>query len=232
MSDNLKLDGVSLKHRSGFSFFSKQNSGYLLKNISLEIPSGQVLGIAGRNGAGKSTLLKLIAKVYKPSEGVVTYPENCVPMLMSLHAGFMGHLSGFENVKLLSMLYGLDRDEANQVCKQVHLESGLNEKFFVPVCTYSSGMQARLSFTLATSLESDLLLVDETLSVGDQKFRKTAMEKMKLMVRSEKTVVLVSHNLATLKSLSDKIAILDYGELKGFGDPSETIETYKRMLEK
>ncbi|AIY64601.1 ABC transporter ATP-binding protein [Pseudoalteromonas piratica] len=175
-----------------------------LENVNLDIYKGETLGIEGRNGSGKSTLLKLLAGIYEPEKGSIERFGNHVS-LQTLSAGFDVELSGEDNALIGAMLLGHSRKEAKVKRHEIQELSELGDKFFEPVKTYSAGMRARLGFATAITMNTDVLLIDEVLGVGDAAFRRKAERIIKQKTMSDMTVVIVSHSRATLEALSDRI---------------------------
>ena len=190
------------------------NEFWALKDVSFELKKGERLGILGLNGAGKSTLLKVIAGVYKPTKGSVQRYGHMAPMI-ELGAGFDPNYTGRDNIFLYGSVLGF---------------SELGEFIDVPIKNYSSGMKARLGFSIATVVEPEILILDEVLSVGDAKFRKKCEKKMKKMFDHGVTVLFVSHSLAQVKRLCNKAIILEHGQLIAKGDIDDVVEIYEKKI--
>ena len=205
----------------------KQRKFYALKNISIEVDAGEVFGVIGHNGAGKSTMLKLFARVLPPSLGKIEIFGNVAPLL-ELGAGFHQELSGRENVFLNGAILGYSHDEMKSKFDSIVEFSGLNEFIDAPIRTYSSGMWARLGFAVATATRPDILLVDEVLAVGDENFQKKCFDRIELFRKEGTTIVIVAHNMQTIKEKCARVSWLDHGEIKFIGDPEEAIDKYRK----
>lgn len=201
-----------------------------VKNISFDVEKGEILGIIGKNGSGKSTMLRSIAGIFKPDEGEIDLKGNSVS-LMSIGVGFNDQVSGRENIILSGMLLGFSKEEMLQKMDAIVEFAEIGEFIDMPVKTYSSGMYSKLAFAITANLETDIILVDEVLSVGDAKFKKKSYLKMKsLIMDSHKTVVMVSHDLSTIKELCNKVLWIHDGELKKLGKPEEVIAEYNEFM--
>lgn len=207
------------------------NEFWALKNISFELKKGDRLGILGLNGAGKSTLLKVIAGVYKPTTGTVTRKGHIAPMI-ELGAGFDPNYTGRENIYLYGSVLGFSREFLNSKYDEILEFSELGEFIDVPIKNYSSGMRARLGFSIATVVEPDILILDEVLSVGDARFRKKCEKKMQRMFDHGVTVLFVSHSLAQVQRLCNKGILLEHGEMLAYGDIDEVAEMYQAKVDK
>lgn len=196
-----------------------------LNDISFEIHRGETIGVIGRNGAGKSTMLRLIAGILEPDGGRIVNHGARVSLL-SLGVGFVPHLSGRQNAMLSGMLLGLRRNEIAQRMDAIMEFSDLGVFFDQPLHTYSSGMRARLGFSVAIQVDSDILLIDEVLGVGDEEFRIKSTAEMKRLIKSDKTVVLVSHSLPTVKELCDNVIWIEGGVVKAAGDTETLLKLY------
>ena len=205
------------------------NEFWALKNINFELNKGDRLGILGLNGAGKSTLLKIIAGVYKPTTGKVTRHGHIAPMI-ELGAGFDPNYTGKENIFLYGSVLGFSREFLESKYEEILEFSELGDFIDVPIKNYSSGMRARLGFSIATVVEPEILILDEVLSVGDAKFRKKCEKKMKGMFDHGVTVLFVSHSLEQVKRLCNKAILLEHGELIAQGDIQEVAAIYDSML--
>ena len=226
----ISLQNVSMSYgvREGIFKWSKHTP---LNDVSFDLHRGETVGIIGRNGAGKSTLLRLIAGILKPDSGCIINHSARVSLL-ALGVGFVPHLTGRQNAMLSGILLGLRRSEIAQKMDAIIEFSGLGHFIDQPLQTYSSGMRARLSFSVAIQVDPDVLLIDEVLGVGDEEFRTKSTSEMKRLINSEKTVVLVSHNLPTLKELSDKLFWIENGRIQHQGDVECVISKYVRSLKK
>ena len=205
------------------------NEFWALKNINFELEKGDRLGILGLNGAGKSTLLKIIAGVYKPTTGKVTRHGHIAPMI-ELGAGFDPNYTGRENIFLYGSVLGFSREFLESKYEEILEFSELGDFIDVPIKNYSSGMRARLGFSIATVVEPEILILDEVLSVGDAKFRKKCEKKMQGMFDHGVTVLFVSHSLEQVKRLCNKAILLEHGELVAQGDIQDVAAIYDSML--
>jgi len=197
-----------------------------LDSISLEIKKGKKIGLIGRNGSGKSTLMRILAGIYEPTSGSIEINSNSVSLL-SLGVGFDIHASGVDNIYLGSMLNGMSKKQVDSVVEDIIVFSELGDQIYNPYKTYSSGMRARLGFAIAVHSNPEVLLLDEVLSVGDFEFQRKSRQKMEELIQSgEKTVVIASHNMDTIKDVCDEAIWLDFGKILGYGDPKSTIKQY------
>lgn len=203
---------------------------WALKDVSFSLHEGERIGILGLNGAGKSTLLKVIAGVFKPTEGKVVRNGKIVPLL-ELGAGFDKNYTGRENIYLYGSVLGYSRNYMDAKYDQIVKFSGLGEFIDVPIKNYSSGMKSKLGFAIATIAEPEILILDEVLSVGDRKFRKKSERRILDMMENGTAVLFVSHSLAQVQRICNKAMILDHGQLVAFGDVDEIAELYTQMTE-
>ena len=220
-----KLTGRFRQSRRGKRFFRA------LDGVDLEVERGQVLGIIGPNGAGKSTLLRVIAGIYAPDGGSVS-TRGRVSLLAGVGTGFQRDLTGTENIHLNASIMGLSRAETERLMPDIIAFSGIQSHMGQPLRTYSSGMRARLGFAIAAHLEPEILLIDEVLSVGDSAFRERSSERIMQMVKGDATVVIVSHNTATLKQMCDRVVFLANGLFQTDGSEIDsTLRAYDDWTE-
>ncbi|MBR5368830.1 MAG: ABC transporter ATP-binding protein [Lachnospiraceae bacterium] len=224
--DSLKEYFIRLVHRN-----LKYKEFWALKDVTFSIRKGDRVGILGLNGAGKSTLLKVIAGVLKATEGTVTVKESVVPLL-ELGAGFDKDYTGAENIYLYGSMLGYKRDFIREKFDEIVKFSELGDFINVPVKNYSSGMRARLGFSIATIVDPQILILDEVLSVGDAKFKKKSANKLKKMMKSGVTVLLVSHQCDQVRSICNKAIILEHGRLIASGKAEEICDQYEEMINK
>ena len=203
---------------------------WALKDVSFSLHEGERIGILGLNGAGKSTLLKVIAGVFKPTEGKVVRNGKIVPLL-ELGAGFDKNYTGRENIYLYGSVLGYSRKYMDEKYNQIVKFSGLGEFIDVPIKNYSSGMRSKLGFAIATIAEPEILILDEVLSVGDRKFRRKSERRILKMMENGTAVLFVSHALAQVQRICNKAMILDHGQMIAFGDVDEIAELYTQMTE-
>lgn len=222
------LQDVSIRYKRSGNIFRRSSYHDALKSVSFNIYPGETLGIIGSNGSGKSTLLRLISGVIKPDSGQIINHGASVSLLV-LQAGFNPHLNGRDNAILNGMLQGFSRKDVENNLTAIHEYSELGDFFYEPIRTYSTGMRARLGFSISITLKPDLLLIDEVLSVGDSQFKKKAEETMAQKIRSDQTVVLVSHTPAQIKRLCDRAVLLDSGFSKAEGDPDDILRIYENL---
>ena len=208
------------------AFKSMRKSSFTaLKDISFEVFAGETIGVIGINGAGKSTILGLLAGVLKPSSGQVIIDGRIAPLL-ELGAGFHPELSGRENILLNGILLGMLKREVEEKSDAIIEFSELEEFIDQPIRTYSSGMLARLGFSVAVYCNPDILLVDEVLAVGDQDFQKKCIEKMLVFKQERKTIVFVSHNSDEILKVCDRAIWIDQGIVYRDGQPDQVINEY------
>ena len=216
---------IALDHVTKY-FWTKQGKRYILKDVTLTIPDGNV-GILGRNGAGKSTLMRMLGRIEFPNHGTITSP-NSFSWPLGLSGGFVGNMTGKANVKFVCRLYGLDDDAIAKVIDYVRDFSELGEYFEMPIKTYSSGMKGRLSFGLSLSFDFDYMLIDETLSVGDARFRKKAQTALRKKIESCH-ILLVSHDMKTLQELCQTGLLVHDGQLHYYEDVADAIDRYNEI---
>lgn len=201
------------------------NKYWALKDVSFDVYHGETLGVIGRNGAGKSTLLRVLADIISPDRGRVQR-NGCSVAMLSLQLGFIPHLTGRENAILSGMLMGLRRFEVEKVMEAIIDFSELEEFIDEPVRNYSAGMRARLGFSVAFQADPDVLLVDEVLGVGDVEFRRKSAQAMREKIKSNKTVVLVSHTPQSVRELCDRAVWIDQGVSQCDGSVEEVMGEY------
>jgi len=239
-ADVVRMTGVSFRYR-------RQNEGltslkeyairrlqgrvrvrdvWAVRDIDLNVRRGEVFGIVGRNGAGKSTLLRLAAGVLRPTSGRVVVHGWPVTPLLEIGAGFHHDLTGRENVYLNATLLGHSKHEVDARYESIVDFAELAEVMDEPLRTYSSGMTARLGFSVATAWEPNVLLVDEVLAVGDEAFRKKCEARIEEFRRRSATVLLVSHQSSQLLAISSRVAWVDEGRIRAIGDPQDVVTKY------
>jgi len=202
---------------------------WALEHIDMKIPKGKTVGFIGRNGSGKSTLLKLISRILYPDGGSIT-ANGKISTLIELGSGFHPELTGRENVYINASILGFSREEVNKKFDEIVDFSGLEGFIDRPVKTYSSGMYVRLGFSVAINIDPDILLVDEVLAVGDEAFQKKCIRKINQLKKEGKTIVFVSHDLASVEQLCDYVYLLHNGKLVKEGKPVDAISEYHRLL--
>lgn len=216
--------------KSGIKNLLNAKEFHAVKDVSFEIPKGQILGICGKNGSGKSTLLRAIAGIFSADTGTIDLHGNTISLL-SIGVGFQRRLSGYENIFLSGLLLGYSEEQINEKLDEIIEFSELGDFIYKPVNSYSSGMYSKLAFAITAILETDIMLIDEVLSVGDVRFRQKSYNKMKELISDEnRTVIIVSHSSRTLKSLCDRVIWINDGVLKGDGDPEEIVDKYEEYM--
>lgn len=247
MTDNLlDVQGVSKKFRRGELYDSLRDlmpavtrrlfrrervqdidhrEFWALQDVSFNVKRGEAFGIIGGNGAGKSTILKLLTNIMRPTKGSI-HVAGRVSALIEVSAGFHQDLTGRENIYLNGAILGMTREEVRQRFDAIVAFSGLEEFLDTPVKRYSSGMFARLGFSVAAHVDPDILLVDEVLSVGDYLFQHKCIERMNTVIASGATVIFVSHNLRAVANLCQRSLLLERGQVRMIGPTEEVIRTY------
>ena len=225
----IEVANVGVSYRKSNNPFSKDKY-WALKDISFDVYAGETLGILGRNGAGKSTLLRLLAKIISPDKGSIHFELGVRSALLALQVGFSGQLTGKQNILMSGMLLGVSRQSMLEGMASIIEMAGLGEFIDQPVRTYSSGMRARLGFAIAIFSDPDVILLDEVLGVGDAAFRKQSSQLIKEKIKSDKTVILVSHNPATIRSLCDRAVWIEGGVIREEGFVVEVADAYEKSF--
>lgn len=201
-----------------------------VRGVSFSVRKGEILGIVGKNGSGKSTMLRAIAGIFSPDEGSIDLHGNSV-QLLSIGVGFQKKLTGRENILLSGMLLGFSEEQVREKMDDIIKFANLGKFIDMPVKTYSSGMHSKLAFSITAILESDIMLIDEVLSVGDAKFKKKSFNKMKELISNEdRTVLIVSHNSQTIRQLCTSVLWLHEGELRMIGETEEVLTAYEEFM--
>lgn len=201
-----------------------------VKHVSFKVKKGEILGLIGKNGSGKSTMLRAIAGIFSPNSGTIDLHGNSVSLL-SIGVGFQTALTGRENVLLSGMLLGFSEAQVRERMDEIIEFSELGKFIDSPVRTYSSGMHSKLAFSITAILETDIILIDEVLSVGDARFKKKSYAKMKeLISAADRTVVIVSHESKTIRDLCDKVVWINDGELVQYGETAEVMKAYEEFM--
>lgn len=220
--------------RNIFSFkkydhLQRDNEFYALKDVSFEIKSGDCVGILGRNGAGKSTILKLISRITLPTDGELSLSGR-VASLLEVGSGFHHELSGHDNIFLLGAILGMSSQEVSTKIQEIIDFAEIGEFIYEPVKFYSSGMSLRLAFAIGVSLDSEIFIIDEALSVGDANFQKKCLDKLNTIINSGKTIVFVSHDIKQVEKICNKTLVMKHGQVEYYGDTVEGIKHYEALL--
>lgn len=228
--DYKDLSHMSLHQSLAKDGVRKANVVHAVKDISFCVNQGEILGIVGRNGSGKSTLLRSIAGIFQPDEGIIDTKGNRVS-LMAIGIGFNGNNTGRENILKSGMLLGCELNYVKAHMDEIIDFSELGDFIDRPVRTYSSGMYSKLSFAVTAILDTDIMLVDEVLSVGDERFRKKSYKKMEELMLSDRTVLIVSHATNTLQQFCDKVLWINEGEYVMLGETEEVLCEYDKFMQ-
>ena len=209
----------------------KRNDFRAVDGISFSVEEGEVVGIVGKNGSGKSTLLKTIANIFSPDEGIIKANDKSIALL-ALGAGFNMALSGRENIYLSGMLLGFSKIKIDNNLEQIIEFSELGDFIERPVRTYSSGMVSKLAFSITAIMEADIILIDEVLSVGDARFKKKSLSRIReIIMDNSKTVLIVSHSLETLRESCTKVMWIEAGKIKEFGEVDKVLGQYAEYMQ-
>ncbi len=201
-----------------------------VKGVSFDVHKGEIVGLVGQNGSGKSTTLRCLAGIISPDEGSVNLFNNSVSLL-AIGVGFQKELTGRVNIMLSGLLMGFTEKEIEAKMDEIIEFSELGKYIDKPVSSYSSGMHSRLAFAITATLDTEILLIDEIFSVGDARFKKKSKKKMKeLIMDKDRTVIMISHGLETLRSMCDRIIWLHQGEIKMMGKPDEVLDKYNEFM--
>ncbi|HIU11406.1 MAG TPA: ABC transporter ATP-binding protein [Candidatus Onthocola stercorigallinarum] len=207
----------------------KKSDFWALRHVTFNVEKGDVVGLIGANGAGKSTLLKVVSGVMKPTEGTVEVDGVISPMI-ELGAGFDGDLTARENIYLNGAILGYSKEFLDEKFDEIVEFSELEDFLDVPVKNFSSGMVAKLAFSISTVVDPEILIVDEILSVGDIKFQEKSKNKMMSMIKGGTTVLYVSHSLESIKELCNKVVWLDHGKVVKIGETKEVCDAYANKV--
>jgi len=237
MKFNLGIEATSIKE-TFISLFDKKrrkrkdrNEFWALKNVNFEVKKGEVVGIIGSNGAGKSTTLKIVSGVMKPTEGTVEVDGVISPMI-ELGAGFDAELTARENIFLNGAILGYSKKFLEQKFDEIVEFSELKDFLDVPIKNFSSGMTAKLAFSIATIVNPEILIVDEILSVGDMRFQEKSKKKMMEMINGGTTVLYVSHSLQSIRDLCSKVIWLEHGQIVMAGKADKVCDAYYKAQTK
>ena len=235
----IEVKDVHVRYRSMKSFSLRKSLGQIrqrrdsyeaLRGVSFTVPKGKIIGIIGKNGSGKSTLLKTIAGVFSPDEGTIDTFGNRLSLL-AIGIGFQTMLSGYENIFLSGLLLGFTEKEIRARLPEIIEFSELGDFIYKPVQTYSSGMHSKLAFSITAFLDTEIILIDEVLSVGDMSFREKSYAKRKEIIsHKDKTVMIVSHSNASILELCDDVLWIHDGLVKEYGPAAEVVENYEGFM--
>jgi ABC-type polysaccharide/polyol phosphate transport system ATPase subunit len=212
-----------------FPFFHRKHTDfYAIRDFNLAVKTGDILGIIGRNGSGKSTLMKLVAGVIQPTKGSINVRGNLVPLL-ELGSGFHREFTGYENIYFYTAVLGYPKNKVLEKTAEIIEFADIGEFIHQPLKNYSSGMKARLAFSVSVNIDPDILILDEVLSVGDVNFKEKSYEKIKEFFDQKKTILFVSHSMESIRTLCNRAIIIDKGKLIMDGDPASVTEKYHSM---
>ena len=233
--DHVSIDYIDISHMSLAKSLrrdgaKKASRVRAVNDISFEVHHGEILGIVGRNGSGKTTLLRSVAGIFQPDEGTIDTHGNRVS-LMAIGIGFNANNTGRENILKSGMLLGCELEYIKSRMDEIIDFSELGEFIDRPVRTYSSGMYSKLSFAVTAILDTDIMLIDEILSVGDEKFRKKSFKKMQELMLSDRTVLIVSHATNTLKEFCDRVLWINDSQFVMIGDTEEVLREYDKSMQ-
>lgn len=240
MGNAIEVRNLSIYYKNIQSYSIKQSLFRLkkakaerfqaVKNVSFDVEQGKILGIIGKNGSGKSTMLNALAGIFAPDEGTIDLKGHSVSLL-SIGVGFQKAMTGRENILLSGMLLGFSEEFVRSKMDEIIEFASIGKFIDMPVRTYSSGMYSKLAFSITAILETDIMLIDEVLSVGDQRFKKKSYAKMRSLISNkDRTVVIVSHNLSTLETLCDEVMWMNDGEIVKIGEPHAVLEEYVEFM--
>ena len=236
----IEVENLCISYRGLKSYSIKQNLLHgkrsraeefqAVKNVSFRVEKGEIVGLIGKNGSGKSTMLRAIAGIFSPNSGTINLHGHSVSLL-SIGVGFQKELSGRDNILLSGMLLGFSEEQIREHMDEIIQFSELDKFIDAPVRTYSSGMHSKLAFSITAVLETDIILIDEVLSVGDSRFKKKSYAKMKELISdTNRTVVIVSHDMKTIRDLCSKVLWINDGEMVQFGDTETVLEAYDAYM--
>ena len=221
--------GHTLKEKLLFHNRNRHEKRVILKNISFDVRKGESIGLIGRNGCGKSTLLKMLTRIYYPNKGSIKVTGR-VSSLIELGAGFHPDMTGRENIYINASIFGLSKKEIDQRLESIIEFSEIRDFIDNPVRTYSSGMYMRLAFSVAISVDADILLIDEILAVGDANFQAKCFNKLKELKKEGITIVLVSHSMQSIVEFCDRCIWIEKGSIMGDGSTKEISTKYLQYM--
>lgn len=224
-----KNQGFLANMISAFSSFREKNTVDVLRDVSLTVASGEILGVIGDNGNGKSTLLRVIAGIYQPDEGVVVIRGKIIS-LINLLVGLKDRLTMRENIFLMGSLFGMSQEEIKNKLEEIVTFSGFTDFINTKIYQFSNGMMQRLVFSIAVHANPDILLLDEVFEVGDEDFKEKSANKIKEIVEHGSCVILVSHDMEMINKYCDRVALMQRGRLITVGNPQEVTEKYAKSF--
>jgi lipopolysaccharide transport system ATP-binding protein len=225
MQPLIELKDVCLQYKIKGNLFTKNKYYDALKNINLKIYPGEIIGIIGKNGSGKSSLLKILSGVIQPTSGEIIN-HGFSTSLLTIGAGFDNNLSGRDNAILSGMLQGLESQKIKSKLNEIHGYSELGDFFYESVRTYSTGMRARLGFSIANTINSDVILIDEILSVGDDSYKQKTRKTIEKKINSGQTIILVSHQINQIRNLCNKVCYINSDKKIVNGEKESVLSLY------
>ena len=225
------LQNIGMCYKKAASLPWKGNKFWALHDVSFQVKRGQTVGIIGRNGAGKSSLLKVMAGIIKPDKGIITRAKVTITM-QSLGAGFDPRLTGRQNIFLNGLLLGMEKKHIQKCVDEIIALADIGDFIDEPIKHYSSGMRSRLGFSIAYYVDADVILIDEALATGDQAFKEKASVLIKEKIKSDRTVILVSHSISTVEELCDRAIQIENGHTLSELPVEKTIKRYIEMQKK
>lgn len=236
----IEIDDLCIRYRNIQKYSIKKNLLKLKKveeeefeavsHVSFKVEKGEILGLIGKNGCGKSTMLKALAGIFAPDCGTIDLKGNTVSLL-AIGLGFQPEMTGRDNIFLSGMLLGFSESFIQEKLDEIIEFAELGNFIDKPVRMYSSGMYSKLAFAITATLETDIMLIDEVLAVGDERFKKKSYAKMKELIGNEdRTVVIVSHSISTLTELCDKVMWMHDGKIVKIGEPTEVLKEYQEFM--
>lgn len=224
------LSGVTIQ-KNFFQRHKRRDTFTAIDHLSFEVEKGEIFGLIGRNGSGKSTLLKALGGMMSPDSGTIDLRKQSVALL-AIGVGFKLDMTGRENIYIAGLLLGFSQKQIKQKEQEIIDFAELGDFIDMPVRTYSSGMHSRLGFAITATLETDIVLIDEVLSVGDERFQRKSYEKMKELISNrEKTVMLCSHNRTVMEEVCDRVLWIDHGKAVECGKAGPVLEAYQKYIE-